>query len=60
MIVWDFYEAVTDVEDTGSISAESNEGVAEHAIGDASFSVFSIASGVPSLPCLLIIRPSTI
>ena len=27
----DFYEAATDVEDTGSVSAQSNEGVEEHA-----------------------------
>ena len=37
MVVDDFYEAATDVEDTGSISAASNEGAAEHAIGDATF-----------------------
>ena len=36
VVVQDVYEAATDVEDTGSINAESNEGVARHAIGDAS------------------------
>ena len=40
MVVWDFYEAATDIEDTGSNSAESNEGVAEHAEVDASFLCF--------------------
>ena len=35
-----FDEAATDVEDTGSICAESNEGAAEHAIGYASFFCF--------------------
>ena len=33
-VVEDFYEAATDVEDTGSVSAESNEGVEEHEGGD--------------------------
>ena len=33
-VVEDFYEAATIVEDTGSVSAESNEGVEEHAGGD--------------------------
>ena len=40
VVVEDFYEAATDIEDMGSIRAESNEGVAEHAIGDASFLCF--------------------
>ena len=33
-VVEDFYEAATDVEYTGFISAESNEGVEKHAGGD--------------------------
>ena len=33
-VVEDFYEAATDVEDRGSVSAESNEGVEEHEGGD--------------------------
>ena len=33
-VVEDFYEAATDVEDTGSASAESSEGVEEHEGGD--------------------------
>ena len=40
VVVEDFYETATDVQDMGSIRAESNEGVAEHAIGDASFLCF--------------------
>ena len=48
-----FGEAATDVEDTGSGSAESNEGVAQHAIGEGSLLCFlSLASRVAMLPCL--------
>ena len=37
VVVWDFHQAATDFEDTGSISAESSEGVEQDAVRDASF-----------------------
>ena len=57
-MVVEFYEAATEVGDTDNISAESNEGVTEHAPGDASVSVSSFVTGVAILPCLLIFQTS--
>ena len=65
----DFYEAATDVEDTGSVSAQSNEGVEEHAgvgktVADKACLCLSfclrLASEFAILPCLLMYETSQI